>query len=197
MICKDCGKSFEFTKSEKILLKSKNLYTSRKCKDCRNNNKTTTYRAKNIKSTTYKARYNNQKKRKSKRNINLPIVIAVIIMILIVAVDITPSFINFDIHKSISTNSEPYISTLTFRTDEYLQEHFEKHGRNMGFGSTDDYLHAANRVISNNKVLVKAQSDSDTAYFLQSSGEFVVLSYDGYIRTYFIPEDGIEYFNKQ
>ena len=34
-------------------------------------------------------------------------------------------------------------------------------------------------------------------YLLEDSGEFVVLSYDGYIRTYFKPKKALEYFNRQ
>ena len=32
---------------------------------------------------------------------------------------------------------------------------------------------------------------------IESTNEFVILSTDGYIRTYFRPSSGIKYFNKQ
>ena len=45
--------------------------------------------------------------------------------------------------------------------------------------------------------LHKIQDDGDDIYLLEDSGEFVVLSYDGYIRTYFKPKKALEYFNRQ
>ena len=37
----------------------------------------------------------------------------------------------------------------------------------------------------------------DNVYYLESTNEFVIVSTDGYIRTYFKPNDGIDYFNRQ
>ena len=38
--------------------------------------------------------------------------------------------------------------------------------------------------------------DGDDVYYLERTNEFVVVSVDGYIRTYFCPEDGIDYFHR-
>ena len=39
--------------------------------------------------------------------------------------------------------------------------------------------------------------DNDDVYFLEATNEFVVVSTDGYIRTYFIASGGIDYYNRQ
>ena len=47
------------------------------------------------------------------------------------------------------------------------------------------------------QVKEKREEDGDYIYYLESTNEFVVVSTDGYIRTYFKPTDGIDYFNRQ
>lgn len=41
------------------------------------------------------------------------------------------------------------------------------------------------------------EEDGDDVYYLEKTNEFVIVSTDGYIRTYFYPSDGIDYFNRQ
>ena len=85
-----------------------------------------------------------------------------------------------------------------FRNNRLLEEHYEKHGIEMGFKDAKAYLAAANKVLANPNVLHKIeQEDGDDVYYLEATNEFVVVSTDGYLRTYFYPEDGIEYFNRQ
>ncbi len=85
-----------------------------------------------------------------------------------------------------------------FRSDELLTSHYEKHGIEMGFDSKEEYEKAANDVINNPEALHKKEKeDNDDVYFIEETNDFVVLSYDGYIRTYFRPNSGIKYFNKQ
>lgn len=85
-----------------------------------------------------------------------------------------------------------------FRSENLLKQHYEKHGIDMGFSTAEEYLAAANKVISSPKVLHKKEAeDNDDVYYLEESNEFVVVSTDGYIRTYFLPEDGIKYYNRQ
>ena len=68
----------------------------------------------------------------------------------------------------------------------------------MGFDSMEEYEEAASAVIYHPEVLTKTEAeDGDYVYYIEESNEFVVLSQDGYIRTYFNPDDGIEYFNRQ
>lgn len=93
-----------------------------------------------------------------------------------------------------SGNKEP----LTFRNFDLLTEHFEKHGREMGYDSVEAYFAAANEVVDNPDSLHKKEAeDGDDIYFLPETGDLVIVSTDGYIRTYFRPEDGIAYYNRQ
>lgn len=85
-----------------------------------------------------------------------------------------------------------------FRNDNLLKEHYEKHGVEMGFDSMEEYEEAACAVIYNQEALSKTEKeDGDYVYYVEESNEFVVLSTDGYIRTYFNPSAGIDYYNRQ
>jgi len=88
--------------------------------------------------------------------------------------------------------------TYTFRKDEYLQQHFEKHGDEFDYETSEEYLAGANRVITSPDALYKTEKeDGDGVYYIEETNELVILSTDGYIRTYFRPNDGIDYFNRQ
>ena len=41
------------------------------------------------------------------------------------------------------------------------------------------------------------QEDGDDVYYIEETNEFVVVSTDGYIRTYFLPDSGKAYFDRQ
>lgn len=100
--------------------------------------------------------------------------------------------------KEGSTQETAVQESYTFRSQKQLTEHFEKHGKEMGFSSEEEYLQNANRVISSPEALHKLEAeDLDDVYYLESSNEFVIVSSDGFIRTYFSPEDGIDYYNRQ
>ncbi len=93
---------------------------------------------------------------------------------------------------------ETEISDHTFRSKKLLNDHYKKHGLEMGFDSAQEYVENANRVISSPDVLYKLEEeDNDHVYYLEETNEFVVVSQDGYIRTYFNPSAGIDYFNRQ
>jgi len=86
----------------------------------------------------------------------------------------------------------------SFRNENLLEEHYEKHGIEMGFDSMEEYEAAAVAVILNENALYREEEeDGDVVYYIEETNEFVVLSQDGYIRTYFNPSDGIEYFERQ
>lgn len=85
-----------------------------------------------------------------------------------------------------------------FRNKKLLNQHYEKHGIEMGFASAAEYEAAASAVINNPNALSKIEAeDGDYVYYVESSNEFVILSTDGYIRTYFNPSKGIAYYNRQ
>ncbi|MBQ4425548.1 MAG: hypothetical protein II882_07430 [Lachnospiraceae bacterium] len=86
-----------------------------------------------------------------------------------------------------------------FRSKKLLNEHYEKHGKpEMGFKSAEAYEKAASDVINNPAALFKTEKeDGDGIYYIEATNEFVVLSKDGYIRTYFKPSGGKKYFDRQ
>ena len=97
-------------------------------------------------------------------------------------------------------NREPEVELTNywFRTKKLRDSHFEKHGIEMGFETPEEYIEAANRVICNPDALHKLEAeDNDHIYFIEETNEFVVLSQDGYLRTYYIANGGIDYFNRQ
>ena len=86
----------------------------------------------------------------------------------------------------------------SFRNERLLNQHYEKHGIEMGFATIEEYVAGANAVINHPDVLHKLEAeDNDDVYFLEATNEFVVVSTDGYIRTYFMASGGIDYFNRQ
>lgn len=100
--------------------------------------------------------------------------------------------------ESAVQESTPQASNHKFRSKKLLNQHYEKHGIEMGFASAAEYEAAASAVIDNPDALYKTeQEDGDGVYYVESTNEFVILSTDGYIRTYFYPSGGISYFNRQ
>ncbi len=98
----------------------------------------------------------------------------------------------------IAWNYDEFPDDYTFRSQKYLDQHYEKHGIEMGFESAEEYEESANLVIHHPDVLHKIEKeDGDTCFYLEDTNEFVVLSTDGYIRTYFWPSSGKKYYDKQ
>ena len=96
------------------------------------------------------------------------------------------------------TQSTQDTTTVRFRNTRLRQEHYEKHGIEMGFTSPEAYEQAAAAVVQNKDALHKLEEeDGDDVYYLESTNEFVIVSTDGYIRTYFYPSNGKDYFDRQ
>lgn len=97
-----------------------------------------------------------------------------------------------------STQSEPQTTTLKFRSKTLLEQHYQKHGIEMGFASAEEYEKAAAAVPANPAALHKTEKeDGDDVYYIEATNEFVVVSTDGYLRTYFLPTAGKSYFDRQ
>ena len=97
-----------------------------------------------------------------------------------------------------SEPKQPETVDYKFRNQKLLDSHYEKHGIEMGFESAAAYEAAASAVVNNPEALHKTEKeDGDDVYYLEDTNEFVIVSKDGYIRTYFNPNDGIKYFNRQ
>ena len=99
----------------------------------------------------------------------------------------------------IDTNEqieEFYGKDYSFRNDNLLDKHFDKHGIEMGFSSAEEYEAAASAVVNNPKALHKLEEeDGDDVYYVEDTNEFVVVSTDGYIRTYYYADKA--YFDRQ
>ena len=88
--------------------------------------------------------------------------------------------------------------TYTFRNKGLLKDHFEKHGAEFPYETKEDYVAGANIMLANpNKLHKTEKEDGDDVYYLEETNEFIIVSKDGYIRTYFKPSRGIKYFNSQ
>ena len=101
--------------------------------------------------------------------------------------------------EPVEVEPAPVVTPVyVFRNQRLLNEHYEKHGIEMGFASAESYQAAASAVITNPNSLFKIEvEDGDGVYYLEATNEFVVLSTDGYIRTYFLPSSGKAYFDRQ
>jgi hypothetical protein len=87
-----------------------------------------------------------------------------------------------------------------FRSAERLDEHYRKHGREFGSISRDDYLRLAQALRDGpvgGAVLQAVRQDGVITRFDRASGAFVAFDDDGVIRTFFVPNDGERYFQRQ
>ena len=106
----------------------------------------------------------------------------------------------YDTQDGLATEdgTDPEKVEYTFRNDRLLQSHYEKHGIEMGFSSPEEYEEAACAVVNHPDALHKLEAeDGDDVYYVEETNEFVIVSVDGYIRTYFYPNAGIDYYNRQ
>ena len=73
-----------------------------------------------------------------------------------------------------------------------------KHGGEFGYSTKEEYLKGANEVVASAFSKHKKEAeDGDDIYYDAENNEIVFVSEDGYIRTYFKPSDGINYYNRQ
>ena len=87
-----------------------------------------------------------------------------------------------------------------FRSQKLFDSHYDKHGSEFGNITQEEYLQLANDLLNSDSDTVlhkKEKEDNDDVFFDTATGYFLVLSTDGYIRTFFIPDRGIDYYNKQ
>ncbi|HXJ41273.1 MAG TPA: hypothetical protein VNH18_18470 [Bryobacteraceae bacterium] len=87
-----------------------------------------------------------------------------------------------------------------FRTQHLLDEHYAKHGKEFGNVTQDQYLKLAQQLRDSRPgktVLELKRKDGGGAKFDTRNKYFVAYDDDGTIRTFFIPNDGIRYFERQ
>lgn len=208
--CVQCKKEFVLTDSEIAFYKSKGLSLPKRCKDCRDANRKTKA---GMNSGNIAKNYNRDitvdtvttKNRKSvsssqKSNAKPFHYIVAFFVVLVVGIGVFLSS-NGSSDETLGNASGGVFNhqqtSYNFANQEALNDHFQKHGYEFGYTSAEQYLQGAIRVIGNPSALKRTQADGDYAYYLQSTNEFVVVSPTGTIRTYFKPDDGIAYFNRQ
>lgn len=182
-ICKDCGSVFTITDGELNFYKDRGLQIPKRCGECRGERK----------------KSNN----KDKKNIEINVKVKTILLVCLAIFAISTLFFSKTDENKIADDTQATLVDATsqryqFRTEEYLVEHFEKHGNEFDYATKEEYLIGANNVISSNNTMHKEEAeDGDEIYYNADTNEFVIVAKDGYLRTYFKPEDGIEYFNRQ
>ncbi len=208
--CVQCGKSFTLTQSEVNFYKSKNLSIPKRCKDCREYNKTAkgSSQKNNRSSGQYKSYYVKQADSKSLATVIIAVIVAVVAFVLkaeqafVIAIAATAVFTTLKYIVSLF-NGKVFIQEFdtsnykyTFYDTKSMVKHYVKHGKQTDSSSMEDYLYKANMVIINKGNLTKSQKeDGDIIFYNPTTKEFVVIAKAGYVRTYFIASD--KYYNKQ
>ncbi len=195
--CVQCGKVFSLSDSELEFFKSKNLSIPKRCKECREQNRTS-------KPHKYKSYYADNA---NKEDLAFAVITAVITIALlffkvpyiwifsgIAAIKFLFSFLLGKLNRVYIQEFDTSIYKYTFYDTRSMTKHYVKHGKETGCSSMEDYLHKTNLVILNKGNLSKPQKkDGDTIYYNPTTKEFVVIAKAGYIRTYFIASD--KYYN--
>lgn len=91
-------------------------------------------------------------------------------------------------------------ASIGFRSKRRLSEHYAKHGAEFGRISKAEYLRRAQALrdtVVGGTILEQVRADSTIARFDRASGAFVAFDPDLTIRTFFRPNDGMAYFERQ
>jgi pyocin large subunit-like protein len=90
---------------------------------------------------------------------------------------------------------------IGFRSRDRLVDHYEKHGREFGRISMDEYLLQAqtlrDRPAGGDVLELVREVDGVVSRFDRASGAFLAFNRDRTIRIYFKPNDGEAYFRRQ
>jgi hypothetical protein len=89
---------------------------------------------------------------------------------------------------------------IGFASRQKYLDHYEKHGREFGTISAEEYLRQAQTLRdrpAGKDVLEVVRADGVITRFDQQSGAFLAFNQDLTIRTYFKPNDGVNYFWRQ
>jgi hypothetical protein len=86
-----------------------------------------------------------------------------------------------------------------FRTEHLLQDHFQRYGREFGPISQQQYLHLAQQLRDSHAGghILESKRPDGLIRFDRKRGYFGAYDKDGTIRTFFIPSDGIRYFERE
>ncbi len=96
--------------------------------------------------------------------------------------------------------TRPRSGAIGFRSHERLVEHYQKHGREFGAITQDEYLRRAQDLRdrpAGGEVLEAVRADGVITRFDRASGAFLAANPDRTIRTFFRPNQGETYFRRQ
>lgn len=224
--CKQCGKDFELSDSEIKFYKDKGLSLPKRCEDCRKANraqKEESHAADSRKTNKNGKKAgaiaaaaiiaagvfagHNALNNKPAEPENTPVVSELSVnedSADNFAVDENGNANNADTGSNEAVvpaeNNAPVQTQYHFRSEKTLREHFQKHGGEFGdmYATMEEYEAGASRVINDPSALTKREKeDNDYVYYIEDTNEFVILSTDGYIRTYFKPNAGKKYYDRQ
>lgn len=198
--CKQCGEEFTLTDSEIKFYNDKGLNLPKRCSECRKKNKNVNINNSNINNNEKERikepnspKVNRDNKGKKIRNI---IIVALVLLLSFIGKIFNIDFDALNIGSVLQ--SEKADSVLEFRNDNLWEDHFLKHGGEFGYETKEEYLEGANEVVASASSKHKKEAeDGDDIYYDTENNEIVFVSEDGYIRTYFKPTDGINYYNRQ
>lgn len=81
-----------------------------------------------------------------------------------------------------------------------LQDHYNRHGKQMGCSSKEEYaaqaVNFANTIDKKNCVSF-VDSNGSTYKYNKTSNTLAIITKDGYVVTYFKPDDGYDYYKQQ
>ena len=75
--------------------------------------------------------------------------------------------------------------------------HFEKHAAEFGYRTPVEYLRGARDLVGREGVRTFTRTNGDKLFYDAARNEFAVVKPDGVLRTYFRPQDGIDYWTSQ
>ncbi|MFV0441485.1 MAG: zinc-ribbon domain containing protein [Lachnospirales bacterium] len=210
--CKQCGDDFEITEDDIKYYKSKNYDLPKRCKKCREENRKDKSSSNGNSNRNSNGTTGSNKKGSKKTIGGTAVAVCVALYLVFTGQDLGvlngDNNINNDNQttnqSSSNESSQDFdLSAIAeedyyFRNDDTWESHFEKHKSEFEYANADEYLEGANRVIDDPNALRKTEKeDGDYLFYLEETNEYVVLSTDGYIRTYFEPSAGLDYFNRQ
>lgn len=67
----------------------------------------------------------------------------------------------------------------------------------MGLASAEEYEIAAQKIVANPQCESTVREDLSTVYYNFRTNDFVIVRPDGYLSTYYRPDDGQEYWLRE
>ncbi len=98
--------------------------------------------------------------------------------------------------KGVEGAAETAKALPRFQPGRWLP-HFEKHAAEFGYRTPVEYLKGARDLTSRSGINTFTRANGDKLFYDTARNEFAVLKPDGVLRTYFKPQEGIDYWLKQ